>query len=156
MDDLLQSALDIAIDSVTTEVVDTAELATGAVTDVKLASGSIQNNKLANPSWTISDGAGNSTAINLGDTFTIQGTTNEVEVGEGNGRIISSVVKLGRIGIYTPPSAAAQERWMELQRRQAEEGRQGQGQEEEDRRRRGGGWTIHEPPSDLVYVCQAG
>lgn len=66
--------------------VDTTQLATGAVTDAKIASGSIANNKLANSSWTVSDGS-NSTAIALGDTFTINGTANEVSVVEGSGTV---------------------------------------------------------------------
>ena len=66
--------------------VDTTQLATGAVTDAKIASGSIENNKLANSSWTVSDGS-NSTAIALGDTFTINGTANEVSVVEGSGTV---------------------------------------------------------------------
>ena len=60
-------------------VVDTAELATGAVTDAKIASGSIQNNKLANDSFSVSDGSSVET-VALGETLTVRGTANEVDV----------------------------------------------------------------------------
>ena len=49
-----------------------------------ITAGSVANSKLANSSLTFSDGT-NSSAVALGGTLTIQGTTNEVEVGESSG-----------------------------------------------------------------------
>jgi hypothetical protein len=46
----------------------------------------IANGSLANSSITVTDGS-TSTAVDLGGTLTIQGTTNEVEVGESSGTI---------------------------------------------------------------------
>ena len=51
-----------------------------------MLAGSIANSKLANSSVTISDGS-NSTAVALGGTLTIQGTSNEVEVAESSGTV---------------------------------------------------------------------
>mgnify|MGYP001216809034 CR=1 FL=1 len=53
------------------------------ITNAQLA-GSIANSKLANSSVTVSDGS-NTSPVSLGGTLTIQGTSNEVEVGESNG-----------------------------------------------------------------------
>ena len=52
----------------------------------QLVNGSVSNAKLANSTVTISDGS-NSTATALGGTITIQGTANEVEVGESSGTV---------------------------------------------------------------------
>ena len=57
----------------------------GDITNAMLA-GSIANAKLANSSVTISDGS-NTSDIALGGTLTIQGTSNEVEVGESSGTV---------------------------------------------------------------------
>ena len=48
--------------------------------------GSLANTDLENSSITVSDGS-NSTAVNLGDTLTIQGTANEVTVSEASGTV---------------------------------------------------------------------
>ena len=60
-------------------------IGSGVITNAMLA-GSIANSKLANSSVTISDGS-NSTAVALGGTLTIQGTSNEVEVAESSGTV---------------------------------------------------------------------
>src|SRR5210317_950259 len=52
----------------------------------QLVDSSVTNAKLANSTVTISDGS-NSTATALGGTITIQGTANEVEVGESSGTV---------------------------------------------------------------------
>ena len=60
----------------------------GAVTETQIqtamiATDAVTNAKLANPSVTVSDGSNNST-LALGQTLTIQGTANEVEVSENS------------------------------------------------------------------------
>ena len=52
--------------------------------DIALKDGTVANSRLANSSITFSDGS-NSSARSLGQTLTIQGTSNEVEVGESSG-----------------------------------------------------------------------
>ena len=52
--------------------------------DIALKDGTVANSRLANSSLTFSDGS-NSSAVSLGGTLTIQGTSNEVEVGESSG-----------------------------------------------------------------------
>ena len=54
------------------------------VLDIALKNGTVANARLANSSLTFSDGS-NSSAVALGGTLTIQGTSNEVEVGESSG-----------------------------------------------------------------------
>lgn len=57
----------------------------GGVSNAQLA-GSIANAKLANNTVTVTDGS-NSTNIALGETLTVQGTANEVEVAESGGTV---------------------------------------------------------------------
>ena len=52
---------------------------TGGISNAELA-GSIANTKLVNDSITFADGGGTSSAVDLGDTVTIQGTSNEITV----------------------------------------------------------------------------
>lgn len=59
-------------------------VSSGAVT---IKDGGIANAELANSSFVISDGAGNTSDISLGNTLTLQGTTNEVTVAESAGTV---------------------------------------------------------------------
>ena len=61
--------------------VTTGKIASSAVTNAKIANSTIANAKLANSGVTVTDGT-NSTVLDLGETLTIQGTNNEVEVVE--------------------------------------------------------------------------
>jgi len=54
---------------------------------LRVKDGGITNAKLANSSFVISDGAGNTSDISLGNTLTLQGTTNEVSVVESAGTV---------------------------------------------------------------------
>jgi len=62
----------------------TIEINTDAL---RVKDGGITNAKLANSSFVISDGAGNTSDISLGNALTLQGTTNEVTVAESAGTV---------------------------------------------------------------------
>lgn len=61
--------------------VTSAKIASSAVTNAKIANTTIANAKLVNSGVTVTDGT-NSTVLDLGETLTIQGTSNEIEVVE--------------------------------------------------------------------------
>ena len=63
---------------------DNFAVASGVVT---IKDGGVANAELANSSFVISDGAGNTSDISLGNTLTLQGTTNEVTVAESAGTV---------------------------------------------------------------------
>ena len=87
-DGLLTTSSSISLGSSATLSVDVDD-ATIEIKSNELAvkDGGITNAKLANSSFVISDGAGNTSDISLGNTLTLQGTTNEVTVAESAGTV---------------------------------------------------------------------
>ena len=73
--------LGITSGKLASSAVTTGKIATSAVTNAKIANATITNAKLANSGVTVTDGT-NSTVLDLGETLTIQGTNNEIEVVE--------------------------------------------------------------------------
>ena len=71
----------ITASKLASSAVTTGKIASSAVTNAKIANATIANNKLANPGVTVTDGT-NSTVLDLGETLTIQGTSDEIEVVE--------------------------------------------------------------------------
>ena len=72
--------------AVTETQVQTAMIASNAITNPKILNSTIQNAKLANSSITVSDGS-NTSPVSLGGTLTFAGTSNEVTVAENAGTI---------------------------------------------------------------------
>jgi len=77
-----------AVDSaqIADDAVNSEHIALGALDAEHYSSGSIENGHLANSSITVSDGS-NSTARSLGQTLTITGSANEVDVAESSGTV---------------------------------------------------------------------
>ena len=71
----------ITANKLASSAVTTGKIATSAVTNAKIANATIANAKLVNSGVTVTDGT-NSTVLDLGETLTIQGTNNEIEVVE--------------------------------------------------------------------------
>jgi len=80
------NAVTFAIDSTVTTNTGTQTLTNKTINGPDNTITNIANGSLANSSITVTDGS-TSTAVDLGGTLTIQGTTNEVEVGESSGTI---------------------------------------------------------------------
>ena len=78
---LVVKPLGITANKLASSAVTTGKIASSAVTNAKIANSTIANAKLANSGVTVTDGT-NSTVLDLGETLTIQGTNNEVEVVE--------------------------------------------------------------------------
>ena len=68
------------------DAVNTAEIADSAVTNAKLA-GSIANAKLSNSTTTFAGDSGSNQAMALGSTFTLEGTSNEIETTMGTNKV---------------------------------------------------------------------
>jgi len=80
------NAVTFAIDSTVTTNTGTQTLTNKTINGPDNTITNIANGSLANSSITVTDGS-TSTAVDLGGTLTIQGTTNEIEVGESSGTI---------------------------------------------------------------------
>ena len=69
------------------DAVDSAEIADGAIDTAHIANSQVTNAKLANSSTTFAGDSGSNQAMALGSTFTIEGTSNEIETTMGTNKI---------------------------------------------------------------------
>ena len=69
------------------DAVDSAEIADGAIDTAHIANSQVTNAKLANSSTTFAGDSGSNQAMALGSTFTIEGTSNEIETTMGTNKV---------------------------------------------------------------------
>ena len=69
------------------DAVDSAEIADGAIDTAHIANSQVTNAKLANSSTTFAGDSGSNQAMALGATFTIEGTSNEIETTMGTNKV---------------------------------------------------------------------
>tara|TARA_B100001559_G_C16465950_1_gene606533 strand:- start:209 stop:1177 length:969 start_codon:yes stop_codon:yes gene_type:complete len=69
------------------DAVDSAEIADGAIDTAHIANSQVTNAKLANSTTTFAGDSGSNQAMALGATFTIEGTSNEIETTMGTNKV---------------------------------------------------------------------
>ena len=69
------------------DAVDSAEIAAGAIDTAHIANSQVTNAKLANSTTTFAGDSGSNQAMALGATFTIEGTSNEIETTMGTNKV---------------------------------------------------------------------
>ena len=69
------------------DAIDSAEIADGAIDTAHIANSQVTNAKLANASTTFAGDSGSNQAMALGTTFTIEGTSNEIETTMGTNKV---------------------------------------------------------------------